>query len=151
MAQHHRSEPSDIRLGVLSIWVDGWQFPSADDYWDSNWLNIEAVVEAEGARVRASGAILRSPELGSFADELESINKALEGSAKLDCMEPNLTIDVECGKLGQVLATVFITPNHLTQKHTFEFELNQTHLGPLLASCRNVLSRFPIRGNVAQS
>src|SRR5262245_58281939 len=45
----------DLKLGGFSLWVFGRQFPDANDYWDGNWLNVRARVEAPGALVEAPG------------------------------------------------------------------------------------------------
>jgi hypothetical protein len=67
-----RSVEPDLKLGGFSLWVLGHQFPDATDYWDGNWLNVRALVEARGAVVEAQGALVSAPELASFAKQLGS-------------------------------------------------------------------------------
>lgn len=64
----------------------------------------------------------------------------------LDCIEPMLTAKVDIGVRGQVIVTVEITPDHLTQRHWFEFNIDQSYLTETLSGCRRLLKRFPIRG-----
>jgi hypothetical protein len=135
----------DLKLAGFSLWVLGHQFPAATDYWDGNWLNVRARVEAPGSTVEARGAFLSAPELASFAEQLESLNAALVGEARLRCLEPNLKIAIRCGSLGHVAVEIVLTPNHMTQSHEFKFDLDQSYLGPLLDGCRSVLLRWPVR------
>jgi hypothetical protein len=62
-----QSVEPDLKLGGFSLSVFGHQFPNATDYWDGNWLNVRARVEAPGAVVEAQGAIVTAPELARFA------------------------------------------------------------------------------------
>ncbi len=41
---------------------------------------------------------------------------------------------------------VRITPDNLTQSHSFEFEIDQSYLPGVIAQCGDVLFRFPVRG-----
>ena len=79
-----------IKLAGLSIWAKGRERPDTDDGWDGNWITIQASVQASGAYVEVSGAILRSDEVASFVRQLETLYAELRGSAELDCAEPQL-------------------------------------------------------------
>src|SRR6516165_3251408 len=116
----HSAEP-DLKLGGFSLWVFGRQFPNAEDYWDGNWLNVRARVEALGASVEAQGAIVHTSELEDFAEQLESLHTNLVGEAALRCMEPNLEIVIRSNALGHVEVQIVITPSHVTQSHEFKF------------------------------
>ncbi|MDH6258026.1 hypothetical protein [Bradyrhizobium sp. BR13661] len=135
----------DLKLGGFSLWVFGRQFPNATDYWDGNWLNVRARIEAPGAVVQAQGCFVFAPDLASFTRELETLHTVLVGEARLRSLEPNLEITIQCGTGGHVTARFMITPDHMTQSHEFEFYLDQTYLGPFLDGCRSVLSRWPVR------
>jgi hypothetical protein len=143
--QMNSLEP-DLRLGGFSLWVSGRQFPDVNDFWDGNWLHVEAHMQASGALVEARGPILHASEIAKFVQELEPLHTNLTGEAALRCIEPNLEIVIRCDALGHVTVRVVITPDHMTQSHVFTFDLDQTYLGPLLDGCRSVLSNWPIRG-----
>ncbi|MSP94712.1 MAG: hypothetical protein EXR00_05530 [Alphaproteobacteria bacterium] len=139
-----RKEP-DIKIAGLSLWVLGRQYPDMYDYWDGNWLDVQVRVEATGAVVKAHGAIIRTPELESFFDQLQVLQEKLVGSANLQCMEPDLALTVHCKSLGHMTITIEITPDHLNQSHKFLFEIDQPYLKPVLTNLENILSRYPIR------
>ncbi|HUI07233.1 MAG TPA: hypothetical protein VL486_09535 [Verrucomicrobiae bacterium] len=141
----------DIRLAGLSIWIHGWQFPEAADYWDGNWLRVTARCEGSGACVEASGAFIQLPELKSFASELARLNEELKGEATLKCIEPTISIHVEANTLGHVTVTVDLTPDHLMQKHSCIFEIDQSYLSDSLEGCRRVLKEFPMRENPSEN
>ena len=63
-------------------------------------------------------------------------------------MEPNLAITLEGNHLGQVTATISITPDHLSQSHRFVIGLDQTWIGQAATACNDILRRFPIRGQM---
>jgi hypothetical protein len=135
----------DLKLGGFSLWVLGREFPNAEDYWDGNWLNVRALIEAPGAMVQVEGPLVLAQELADFVKQLEKVNAALSGKAELRCTEPNLEIAIQCGSMGHVAAKIMITPDHMTQSHEFKFDVDQSCLGPLVVGCKGVLSRWPVR------
>ena len=137
----------DMALGGLSVWIFGREFPDTDDYWDGNWLNVRVRMKAPGALLEAEGAFLRVPELSAFNSDLRRLYETLWGSAVLDCLEPNLHLKLNALSLGHIEVRVSITPDPLSQKHEFEFGVDQSYLAPLLQSCEEILERYPLRGS----
>ena len=137
------TEP-DIRLRGFSLWADGREFPNATDFWDSNWLIIRAEMRASGAYVERSGPILTTADIEQFRDDLLQMVDTLTGEAALTGMEPGLRLHLKMQKLGRIEAVVEITPDHLTQQHSFEVEADQSFLPGLVASCEAILKRFPV-------
>ena len=119
------------------------QFPEASDYWDGNWVNVTVHCGAQGADVWATGPIIHLPEVRTWADE--RMYQTLSSEASLDCMEPELSIELRAEELGQISMRVSITPNHLTQQHTFQFEGDQSYLADLVDDCRKTLRQYPIK------
>lgn len=136
----------DIKVNGLQIWVHGRQFPEATDYWDGNWLRITAHCGTHGADVWTSGPILNLPALVSWLAELEDLNRSLTGEANLVPLEPELCVKVTAGQLGHISMEVEITPDRVTQEHTFRFELDQSFLKPVIDGCRKIISKYPVRG-----
>ena len=137
--------PPQIRLVGLQIWVHGRQIPEATDYWDGNWLNVTAHCGAMGADVWTSGAIIHLPEIKDWADACEKMYKTLSGDAKLVCMEPELAVEMKMREHGHISMEVSITPDHRTQEHRFEFEIDQSYLKEMITECHHVLAAYPIR------
>jgi hypothetical protein len=136
---------ADLVISGFSLWMTGRAHPRATDRWDADWINIRAVAEAKGAHVELSGSWLRSSELATFAEELAKMHKTLQGVAHLNCIEPMLDVKLRfVDSVGHIKAVVQITPDHLTQSHQFEFEVDQSHLGPVVEQCRQVLKAFPV-------
>ena len=138
--------PPDIKLSGLQIWVHGRQFPDATDYWDGNWLRITAHCGTHGADVWTTGPILNLPAVVSWLAELEDLNHSLTGSASLVPLEVELSVTLTAGELGHISMEVEITPDNVTQEHTFRFELDQSYLEPVIASCRKIVNNYPVRG-----
>src|SRR6185295_10495914 len=89
--QVNMDEPN-LQIGGLKLWVRGRQFPSAQDYWDGNWLKVTARCDSASSTVSAAGPIVHLGELVQFLEECERLYESLSGIAKLDCMEPNLSV-----------------------------------------------------------
>jgi hypothetical protein len=139
------TDDPDLRFLGLSLWIDGHQFPDADDYWDANWLLIRARMETNGARVECNGPILMTTDIGRFRDQLAIMVKTLKGEAALQPLEPDLKVVLRIQSKGQVEGTVDITPDHMTQQHSFTLDADQTYLPALIDSCDVLLTRFPIK------
>jgi hypothetical protein len=136
----------DIKLNGLQIWVHGRQFPDANDYWDGNWLRITAHCGTHGADVWTTGPILNLPALVSWLAELEDLNRSLSGEANLVPLEPELSVTLTAGQLGQISMEVEITPDNVMQEHTFRFNVDQSYLAPVIESCRRIVAEYPVRG-----
>lgn len=134
----------DICLLGFSLWINGRESPDATDFWGSNWLMIRAEMRASGAYVEIAGLILTTADIEKFRNDLLQMANTLTGEAALTAMEPGLGLRLKMQKLGRVKAVVEITPDHLTQQHSFEVEADQSFLPGLVASCEAVLKRFPV-------
>ena len=136
----------DIKLESLQIWIHGRQFPQEEDYWDGNWVNVTAHCGSHGADVWTGGAILHVPDIARWLAALEEMNQSLSGEANLVSLEPELCVELNVKELGQISVRVEITPDHMTQEHNFQFEIDQSYLAGLIESCRKVLAKYSIRG-----
>ena len=136
----------DIKLNGLQIWIHGRQYPNEHDYWDGNWLNVTAHCGGKGADVWTSGDFLHVPDLARWLAGLEEMKQTLRGAADFVGLEPELSVEVRMSGLGQMQIKVEITPDHMTQEHAFQFELDQSYLEALIANLRAVLAKYPIRG-----
>jgi hypothetical protein len=135
----------DFKLGGLSVWIHGRQFPDAVDYWDANWLRVTAHCRYPSARVSADGSIIHLGEIAGLLRGLEELHKTLSGKAVLDCIEPNIRIALESTGAGHISARIDITPDHMAQSHRFEDEIDQTMLPPVIAACKRILDQYPIK------
>jgi hypothetical protein len=140
--------PPDLTIAGFQLWVHGYEFPDALDVGDGNWLRITAHCGGSGASVWCSGALLETVSLRALARGLEDMHATLRGEAVLDSHEPNIAVRISISRTGQATVQVDVTPDHMTQKHWFEFEADQSYLPAIIAQCRNVLGRFPVRGEV---
>jgi hypothetical protein len=136
----------DLRLEGFRLWIHGLERPDASDYWDGNWLQVTASVEAAGSWVEASGTFLRTDELAAFAGQMAAVDATLAGKAELTCMEPQLRILLEGNGLGHIAVTIDLTPDYVNQSHRFRFDTDQTWLRPLLNALEAILDKHPVRG-----
>src|SRR5678815_5094297 len=98
----------DINLNGFQLWVHARQFPNEQDYWDGNWLNATAHCGTHDANVWTSGSIIHVPDLVRWLSALEIMNQTLSGEADLVSLEPELSVALKMGSLGQIQMTVGI-------------------------------------------
>ena len=135
----------DLDLAGLKLWVHGYEFPNADDYWDGNWLNATAICSSNGAAVEVHGVFVRTDEISEWQRTVDKLEADLKDEAKLVCMEPYISVTLTAGSLGAIAMEVQITPNHLNQEHRFEFSIDQSYLARLSSQCARILQAFPLR------
>lgn len=134
---------ADIKISGLQIWIHGRQFPDLkDSYDDGDWLNIAVHCCQDGASVFMSGSFLRLSELKRWYIKLKAMHKTLSGEANLECIEPELAIAMKAGSLGHVTMEVDITPDNLTQKHWFQFNIDQSYLAEIISQCETIFSIY---------
>ncbi len=137
----------DIEIWALRIWIHGREFEESEEYWDGNWLRATALCVEGGGSVQVHGPIVHTSGLVSFLNDCERIHETLRGMANLECMEPNLRVELAMSdSKGGLTAVVRITPDHLCQEHTFRFGADQSYLPGLITGLRQVVGKFPIRG-----
>jgi hypothetical protein len=148
---HKPSDAPDLQLGALSIWIRGRTYPDDDDFWDGNWLDVLIQVATSHALVQAEGAILHASELASLVDACRTMHETLRGEFDLDCMEPALRLHLSLNPRGQLAFHVDLTADVATQRHHFEFELDQTYLTDFILAGDEALRRFPVCGTPDRS
>jgi hypothetical protein len=133
---------ADFSLGGLKVRVHGFRYPTATDRHDADWLDLTARCSAPSASVWFRGPKVCLSELRNFRDATQKLNETLTGRAALACMEPNLAIAIEpVSSRGNMKVTVDITPDHMTQKHHFEFDLDQSYLAAFLKELDATIER----------
>jgi hypothetical protein len=136
----------DIKIAGLQIWIHGYQYAEADNEYDANWLRVSAHCGASGASVWVSGSILSTYDIKELASETEKMYQNQIKEIEVDPMEPGLRLAMKAtDSCGHLELTVEITPDHLFQQHSFQFEIDQSYLPPIEAQCRKILDRFPYR------
>jgi hypothetical protein len=150
MNQHHSEKqlgaPS-LKVAGFQLWIHGRQFPDAYDCDDGNWLHVTAHCGASGASIWVQGSIVMVTDIAGFGEECTSVMSGKATSAQLNPLEPELSVTLEStDRLGHICACVDITPNHFTQSHRIEFEIDQSYLPGIVAQCSEVVKQYPIRG-----
>ncbi|MBS2010914.1 MAG: hypothetical protein JST01_27935 [Cyanobacteria bacterium SZAS TMP-1] len=130
-----QSEEPHISVGVLKLWIFGP--PSAED-----WIDVIAVCRAPSATIRTSGHILQTADLRSWLRQIESMNRALVGTAILNGAEPNLSLRLQMDRLGIVEGQLDITPDVLTQVHQVRFEIDQSYLPSIISQTKAVIKKL---------
>ena len=147
MVERENYGKPDLEIGGFQLWIHGRQFPNSEDYYDGNWLRVTAHCGAQGAEVWTQGSILMTSDIYGFGKDCEKLLKGAGDTAMLNPLEPELDVSVErSDSLGHFMAVINITPDHMTQEHRFEFEIDQTFVSQIIAQCQSIMKKFAIRG-----
>ena len=95
---------------------------------------------ARDATVRAAGWIILTWELADLLSRLEKLHSTLDGSFKIECMEPHLSLEFKAGKTGKIEFIVRLTPDLMNQEHSFKFDIDQSYLPETI---RQLLGKLP--------
>ena len=135
-----------IKIGSLSVWIQGYEFPHATDGWDGNWLRVTARCAANGASVVVSGSLLDTVSFARWRRQVKALIEQPEGSATLKSHEPSLVVTLKAKGSGrQIDVETEITPDPLHQRHRFFDTVDQEYLKSIHAACDAVLRLFPVR------
>jgi hypothetical protein len=153
---------ADIELVGLKIWIDGRKYPNHYDFWDGNWLNATVRCSSKRSSVWFSGDILRNTEIDEWLNSLEKLNQSItdeanatlevkSGEANLNPLERYFIVKIKPETYQRVSIKIDVFPNDYSERHYFEFWLDQSCINDLIESCRNILTKFPIRGKLQES
>ncbi len=143
--------PPDFKLAGFQMWVHGREYPENKNYWDGNWLRITAYCGSDGSSVIVTGAIIRIPEVLELKNGFEQLHSMLQGSIEIVCLEPNLKFDIQMEGQGNAVFSVFITPDHLSQQHSYLFPIDQSYFPSVIENCNIILKKFVIVGDPKKS
>ncbi len=135
----------DIKLANVELWILGYEFPEMNDNDDSNWLNVVVICKSPNSHTIVEGSFLQTYNLHSFLKEIEVVNNTLKGKAELASIEPNLHIELQVHTLGQIEMQVSITPDHMTENHEYQFQIDQSYLSDVVNQLKRVLSKYPVK------
>lgn len=131
----------------LQVWVHGREFPDAMDADDGNWLRVTAHCGSSGASVCVGGSILQVTDIFRWGQQIALLLERKVDKAALDPLEPALSALIDSpDSLGHLRLWVEITPDHLHQKHVFDFEIDQSYLPGLITQCEQIGREYPVRG-----
>jgi len=102
------------------------------------------------SQVRASGSIIRLPEIAGLLAGCESLYQTLKGKAELRCIEPNLYIALSAHTGGHIEVKVSLSPEPLSEQHEFKDSIDQTFLPGIIGACKKILASFPMRQDQVQ-
>lgn len=136
-----------LQVAGLQLWIHGYQFPEATDFDEGNWLRITAHCGGSGASVWIQGSVLMVTDIEHFARQCEELYNGASASATLEPYEPELRIVLEStDRLGHLRANVEVTPDHLSQSHRLEFDIDQSYLPAIISDCTAITRTYPVRG-----
>jgi hypothetical protein len=121
--------------------------PNSTDYWDGNWLDVEVAIQS-GAFLGNYRANLRTDELASLLEGLVGLSNNLSGEAGLRSMEHWISLQLVGDGKGLFRVTGDVRDQPGTgNRLTFEFEIDQTEIAPIVRDLEAILSEFPVKGS----
>ena len=91
--------------------------------------------------------LLMTTDIEHLRSGCERLYHTMQDEALLEPLEPYLRVAIRpVDRLGHLAVHVKITPDNLTQRHEFEFEIDQSHLPTIVEQCQAILREYPIVG-----
>ncbi len=139
-----------IKIGGLTIIAHGYQFPDNNDYWDGNWLVIDAWFEGAGKELGLSGRpCLRVPELEKFSHDLKKLNKPCSNTVRLRTLEPYLGIEVERDAANaHISVNAMIKHEARSDENPFRFDCDLSDVDVWISQIDAVVKAFPQKGSI---
>lgn len=137
-----QGEPA-LRIAGFQLWIhtEPGSCSSAMPYDD--WLRVTAHCGAAGANVWTDGEILLLSEIWAFGDRCAGLARGERNTASLDPIEPGLNVTLETLEApAHVRVRVEITPDPGRQSHSFEFEIDPTHLDGIVRECAAIVAQL---------
>lgn len=121
--------------------------PGLFDYWDGNWIDCELQIVAGGFR-GSFRADLRSDEFHAFLEEVERLNRTLQGAASFSTMEGQIAFSLAGGDTGHVrVAGEAIDTAGIGNRLQFGFDVDQACVKAIGRSLEDLLTAFPVTGS----
>jgi len=76
----------------------------------------------------------------------KAVRAAEDESQVKEFERENLDLKITMKALGNCELSVFLTPDHLYQEHSFTFDLDQSYLPPLIKQLECLLKAYPLKG-----
>jgi hypothetical protein len=134
----------DLRVGEIAVWTLGrLPSPTPDPWWVDE---IVCRVEVGGGITAELNGQIPSRNLASFVEDLERCYDTLAGRAQLDGSDMGFVLELQMTARGHVeIETRLFSPGKWYGELSAQSDVDQSYLPPLVAACRRILERFPVR------
>jgi hypothetical protein len=135
-----RGEGAQVALEIVEF-----ERPNSTNVDDANWLvgRLNVVLKHFSCQM---GVSLRTYELTGLQSELRSCLRALDGTARLRPLGPELQLDLAFDRRGHVsVAGVVQTPGPHKTTLSFSFDSDQSYLAQTDRQLQATLLNFPVR------
>jgi hypothetical protein len=134
----------------LEIAIAGYQFPHQTiDMWDSNWLNVDVMLDCGHKHFRRVDACLTTFELDRLRRWFEAMASEPRENVPEDFTEPNLAFVLST--IDPLTLTITLDleliPPWESKPLALDFPITREHLLAGAQTIREMLSEFPQRGS----
>lgn len=130
----------------LAVQVVRRAIPSANDYWDGNWVIANVAIRAGAFRANFE-ANFRTSDFAGFRDSLSSIYDSLDGEARFEPMEGQLAVVVRGDGHGHFQAScTAMGEAGIGNRLEFALQFDQTDIPGLVRDLGRVVASYPSRG-----
>jgi hypothetical protein len=140
------STAPDLRLGPVSIWIQGWESPEDDGFWDGNWLVATVVGESDGGPIRMVDSCLRSEELQAWGKALAEVLAGRKALAATGFVESSVACEVRQAVDGAHDVGFELTPDDADRRVPITARVPSEELAAFVAALEGLEARYPIRG-----
>ena len=135
-------ENGKIQLGLD---IEGYQYSSADEVFDANWLNVIVNVRdiTKPRGFKMIEPCLLTWELASLSDWFCMIKKDFNTKSSLEFIEPNLSFTFADGSLSVILDHELNLNVDREEAYIVVFELDDDILTRLIGELQSLIAQFP--------
>lgn len=131
-----------LKIAGFQLWIHGRERPGAAGE-DGDWLRVSAHCGHHGASVWAEGSIMMLGDIIFLRNGCRGMLDGLVDEAAMSPLEPELSLSIKkSDSLGHAELVVEITPDHMRQRHRFEFEIDQNYLQKVVDSCDTIIKEL---------
>ncbi len=128
----------------LSITVTGYEYQSADNESDLNWLKGELALSI-GAFSANYNLMLETYDLEELQKQLVSLNGSLAKKVSFSTTEEAISFEIQIGSTGLLDISGVAQDPRTGSAFKFKFISDQSFIKPILEQLCEVTSAFPIR------
>lgn len=136
----------EASLGSLMLKFAGYEFASATDWHDANWLVVRVSLVHDATSVIFSGPYCMTSDMLGLADGCDALLAGEVNSVEFAPLEPNIFFSItRSDGLGHFTVDVELQPDTSQASVRVTYQVDQTQIRDLSNQSKAVLECFPVR------
>lgn len=137
-------------IKIVKIEVEGYAYPFAKDFDDSNWLSLLIESERESLNFKKNDTCITTYELEDLKQWFLKIQNKEIIKDNMKFIEPSISFEIENGDKLTIILMYGLNPNYeidYESKYLLSFLLSDKMLKGIIDGLNGYIRKFPIKGN----